>query len=199
MLSLKQGSGLVALARKSISYYFASGILLSETPFESSFKEKQGCFVSLHSFPKNELKGCVGFPLPVMPLWQACIQASVSAAFEDSRFSVLKISELSKTLIEVSVLSKPEELKCKKEELPEKVKVGKHGLIVSKGFNSGLLLPQVAQSFNWSSAEFLEQCCLKAGLPSDSWKKPSCKIETFEAQVFKEETPEGKVVEEKLC
>jgi len=198
MLSLQQGTVLVMLARKSISYFSATQTFLSEKPSEKFFEQKFGVFVSLHSFPKKDLRGCIGFPLPVMPLWTACIQAAVSAAFEDSRFPPLKASELSSIIVEVSVLSKPEELKCGKQQLLKKIKIGKHGLIVRKGFQSGLLLPQVPAEWNWSSLHFLEQCCLKAGLPQNAWKEEDCVIETFEAQVFKEEKPEGKIIEEKL-
>ena len=195
MLSLKQGSRLVSLARKSISYFLATGKHLVEKPDEKVFSESQGVFVSLHSFPENSLRGCVGFPLPVMPLWQACIKASISAAFEDNRFAPLQSSELDSTIIEVSVLSKPMTFVCSKEKLSEKVLPGKHGLIVSQGFNSGLFLPQVCVEQGWQPLQFLENCCLKAGLPSSSWKTKECKVEYFTAQIFKEEEPKGKVVE----
>ena len=198
MLSLKQSELVVKLARESISYFFEKHSLLLEIPSESFLQEKQGVFVSLTSFPSKELRGCIGFSQPVMPLGKAVVQAAVSAAFEDPRFLPLEKRELGEIAIEVSVLSIPQEFKCKNEELPSKIIVGKHGLIVKNGFNSGLLLPQVPVEWNWNSLQFLEQCCLKAGLPKNAWKDSKTKGEFFTAQVFKEEKPEGKVVEEKF-
>lgn len=197
LLSLKQGSLLVSLARSSISSSFQNSS--AKIPPEKFLSEKLGVFVTLHSFPSLELRGCIGFPLPSFALGIAVSKAALSAAFEDPRFPPLEESELSSISFEVSVLSVPAKFACPSSELPSKIIVGKHGLIVSKGFNSGLLLPQVAPEWNWNSLQFLEQCCLKAGLPKSAWKDSACTVQHFEAQVFREEKPEGKVVEEKLA
>ena len=197
-LSLKQAEVLVALSRKSISFFFERRSLLSEIPSDSFLNEKLGVFVTLNSFPGNSLRGCIGFAMPVMPLGKAVVNAAAAAAFEDPRFEPLQKQELAKIVIEVSVLSKPQKFQIPNLSLSSKIVVGRHGLIVGNGFQSGLLLPQVPVEWGWSSLQFLGQCCLKAGLPKNAWKSESVKVDFFEAQVFREERPEGKVVEENL-
>ncbi len=198
MLSIQEGSSLVSLARRSAEYFIASGELLSEGPLGKAFLEKRGVFVSLHTYPSNDLRGCIGFPYPTMPLWNAVMQASVSAAFEDTRFPLLQASELGSIVFEVTVLSKPVEFKCKKGDLPEEVKIGEHGLIVEKGMNSGLLLPQVAVEFGWSPGDFLCECSRKAGLSKNAWKDKETRVSCFNGMVFSEEKPKGRVAEKKI-
>lgn len=187
---------LVSLSRSSISSSFENSPL--KIPSDSFLSEKLGVFVTLHSFPSMDLRGCIGFPLPSYPLGSAVQKAALAAAFEDPRFPPLEHEGLSSVIVEVSVLSKPVKFSCPNSELPSEIVVGKHGLIVSQGFSSGLLLPQVAPEWNWNSLQFLEQCCLKAGLPKSAWKDSSCIVQHFEAQVFREEKPGGKVIEERL-
>jgi uncharacterized protein (TIGR00296 family) len=189
-LSLSEGKELIGLARKSIKYFFASGKVLREIA-PKKFSEKQGVFVSLHEF-SGELRGCIGFTTPTMPLWNAVIEAAVSAAFNDFRFNPLKLEELEEILIEVSVLTVPEEIKGEKEKIPEKIEIGEDGLIVKMNGNSGLLLPQVAVEWKWNPEEFLEQTCVKAGLEKNSWKEKTCKIFKFQGQIFKEKKPNNK-------
>jgi len=193
--SLSDGKELLKLARKSISFAMASAARLSETTEKKRFQEKRGCFVTLNTFPDKELRGCIGYPYPTMPLWNAVIDAAAQAAFKDPRFPPLKAEELEKVLLEISVLTLPEEIKGNNKELPEKVQVGEDGLIVQMGGRSGLLLPQVPREFNWDSEEFLKQCCQKAGLPPAAWMQSDCKAFKFQAQVFSEKTPEGEVEE----
>lgn len=195
--SLKEGKELIELARKSIKYFFAAGAIMKDAAPEK-FSEKQGVFVSLHD-EFGELRGCIGFPFPVMPLWNAVIEASVSAAFNDPRFKPMEIKELEKVNLEISVLSIPKEIKGKKSEVPEKIKIGEDGLIVKMNGNSGILLPQVAQEWKWHSKEFLEQTCIKAGLNKEDWKKKTCEILKFQAQIFKEEKGKGKEVKNSQC
>jgi len=193
-LSIKEAEELIKLARKSIKYFFASGRMMKELA-PKKYSEKQGVFVTLHEFPSNELRGCIGFPNPVIPLWNAVIEASVLAGFNDPRFNELKSDELKKIVIELSVLSVPEEIKEKKEKIPEKIRIGRDGLIVDLNGASGLLLPQVATEWKWNSKQFLEETCIKAGLEKEDWKKKTCKILKFQAQIFREKKPEGKIQE----
>lgn len=125
------------------------------------------------------LRGCIGFPYPVKPLAEAVQEAAVGAALQDPRFPPLRAEELSALEIEISVLTPPKSLE------PSQVKVGVHGLIVSRGGRSGLLLPQVAMEYGWDAPTFLAQTCLKAGLPKDAWRKDA-ELSAFEAQVFSE-------------
>lgn len=190
-LKLKEGKELIELARKSINYFFASGSVMKDVA-PKKFSEKQGVFVTLNGFPSKELRGCIGFPYPIMALWNAVIEASVSAGFNDPRFNALELEEMEKIVIEISVLSVPQEIKGDKELIPKKIETGKDGLIIKMNRKSGILLPQVAKEWKWSSEKFLEETCIKAGLEKDSWKEKECKIFKFQAQIFSEKKPKGK-------
>jgi len=195
-LSIEEAGQLAALARKAISYYLATGNILKDLPVEEKFKENRGVFVTLKTFPEQKLRGCIGLPYPITSLWQGVIQAAVSAAFNDPRFPPLKEEELDKLVVEISVLTLPKPINCSKKELPEKINIGKDGLIVKKGERSGLLLPQVATEEELSPKEFLELTCRKALLPETAWMSSSCTVLKFQAQVFREKEPQGKVFEE---
>lgn len=196
MLTLEQGTILVKLARRSIKAFFdKKEIQLKKS--EKEFTQKQGVFVTLHSYPRKQLRGCIGLPYPILPLGKAIVEAAKSAAFNDPRFFPLIKEELSKVIIEISVLTVPEEIRCKPAELPAKIKIGKDGLICSYSSYSGLLLPQVATEQKWNTKKFLEQTCFKAGLPTATWLKPECRFYRFQAQIFCEEKPKGKIIERK--
>ncbi|NDB63395.1 MAG: TIGR00296 family protein, partial [Nitrosopumilaceae archaeon] len=120
-------------------------------------------------------------------------------ATEDPRFSPVDKSELNEITFEVTILTPPEEIMINdKSKLPEKIKVGKDGLIIKQGHNSGLLLPQVPVEYGWNEQEFLSHTCQKAGLPSDCWMQKQTKVYSFEGIIFKEENPNGKIIREKL-
>ena len=129
----------------------------------------------------GELRGCIGYPLPVKPLYQAVMEMAVAAATEDYRFHPLSPDELDQLSIEISVLTRP-----KKVNRTEEIIVGRHGIIISKGYNQGLLLPQVPVEYGWDLETYLSHGCLKAGLPPDEWRR-GVNIEVFEAQVFSED------------
>jgi len=199
-ISLEDGRFLVRLARKAIEAYLESGQGIKiqpppETP--KSLWKSGGVFVTLNARGKeryDSLRGCIGFPYPILPLVKATVEAAIAAATEDPRFYPLSQDELSSVVIEVSVLSEPVEVEVqKRDELPSKVRVGEHGLIVQRGTLSGLLLPQVAVEYKWTSEEFLEETCVKAGLSPDAWMESGTKVLTFTADVFAEEEPGGEV------
>ena len=175
-----------------------------DTP--AALYDKRGVFVTLEKIVvtpdglrKRELRGCIGFPEPVLPLVEATIKAAIAAAFHDPRFTPLMQAELPSIVFEVSVLTKPELLKVENpKELPRKIKIGKHGLIIERGFFKGLLLPQVAVEYEWTEEEFLNQACLKAGLPSRTWMMPGTNVYVFGAQIFAELEPNGEIIERKL-
>jgi AmmeMemoRadiSam system protein A len=169
---------LLGLARRSIEHYFETGEHLQAPAKEAWLKEKRGAFVTLKA--GEELRGCVGYPLPYKPLAETVIEMAAAAASQDFRFNPLTPEELAGTRIEISVLSLPEPVKD-----PKEVEVGRHGIIVAKGGRRGLLLPQVPIEQKWDRETFLRHGCLKAGLGPDEWKK-GAKIEVFTAQVFSE-------------
>ena len=166
------------LARQAIAHYFKTGSSLRTPIKEGPLKEKRGAFVTLTV--AGDLRGCIGYPLPVKPLDETIIEMAVAAASQDTRFDPLARREMDRLRIEISVLGLPEPLAS-----PADVEVGRHGIIVSKDFNRGLLLPQVPVEHGWDRETYLRHGCLKAGLGPDEWKERA-KIEVFTAQVFSE-------------
>jgi uncharacterized protein len=196
-LSLKEGEFLIRLARNTVKTYLETGKVVKapeNTP--NKLFEQCGVFVTINSLKGGEkkLRGCIGYPYPTSPLVEAVIDSAVSAATRDPRFYPLSLVELGNVVFEVSVLTPPEEVEVENpKEYLANIKVGEDGLIVEKGFNKGLLLPQVPVEWEWCEEEFLCQCCVKAGLPPDSWLTKDAKIYKFQAIVFEEETPQGEV------
>jgi len=148
------------------------------------FGEKRGVFVTIKR--GGNLRGCIGLPYPIKPLGEAIVEAAVSAALEDPRFPPVSRSELADLDLEVTVLTVPRPLECPPQERPACVEVGKHGLIVSGLGTGGLLLPQVPTEYGWTSREFLDQTCVKAGLRPGCWRRNDVAVQTFEGQIFEE-------------
>jgi uncharacterized protein len=196
-LSDEEGKFLIELARKTVKTYLETGKTLK--PPENTPKrlfENCGVFVTINTVNRNrkDLRGCIGYPYPTNPLVEAVIDNAVNAATQDPRFEPLGKEELDHIVFEVTVLTPPETVTVEKpEEYIKKIKVGEHGLIVEKGFHKGLLLPQVPVEWGWCEEEFLCQCCVKAGLPPDSWLAKGAKIYRFRGIVFEEEKPNGDV------
>ena len=140
-------------------------------------KQKSGAFVTLKKH--GRLRGCIGYIEARKPLYKTVAEMAAAAAFNDPRFPPLKPDELTHINLEISVLSPLKEIKDIRE-----IKVGVHGLYITKGYHSGLLLPQVAMEYKWDSLTFLEETCYKAGLRPDAWKDKDTKIYIFSADVF---------------
>ena len=193
MLSLEQGRKLIKLARDSISSYFSKKELKVMDDIRKEFGERRGVFVTLNK--ESHLRGCIGFSDAVYPLYDAIVKAARSAAFSDPRFPRVDKEEFHDISIEVSVLTPPKLIEVRNpEDLAKKIEIGKDGLIVIGTFNSGLLLPQVAVEYKWDTKTFLNQTCVKAGLPADSWHDfGSCRVYKFQSQVFSEDMPNGNV------
>jgi uncharacterized protein (TIGR00296 family) len=196
-LSLEEGKFLVGLARKAVKTYLEIGktVRAPENTPEKLFA-RCGVFVTINMLKngKKNLRGCIGYPYPTNPLVEAVIDSAVNAATQDPRFCPLLIGELGKVVFEISVLTPPEVIEVENpKEYTSKIKVGEDGLIVEKGSNKGLLLPQVPVEWGWREEEFLCQCCIKTGLSPDSWLIKGAKIYKFQAIVFAEKTPQGEV------
>ncbi len=199
MYSIDDGELAVRLARSRLEM----ALLGKESPnveIPDIFKAKSGVFVTLNTHPKGELRGCIGFPEPVMPLIQALEDAVISAATRDPRFPPVKSEELDHITVEVSLLTPPMLIKVKKpKEYPKHIVVGRDGLIIERGMRRGLLLPQVATENKWNSKTFLENLCWKAGLAPATWLEPLVKIYRFEGEVFHETSPGGPVLPKRLA
>ena len=181
-LTEKNKTDLIKLVKLTIanSLNIDSNIDTDELNFDDGiFREKFGAFVTLHK--NGNLRGCIGYIEGIKPLKETIEDMAVSAAFSDPRFDPVSENEYDDIDVEISILTPITDVKN-----VDEIEVGKDGLIISHGFNRGLLLPQVATEQNWDRDTFLRHTCLKAGLPPDSWKNENVKIEKFSAFVFGE-------------
>jgi hypothetical protein len=195
-LTFEEGKYLVKLARKAIEVKLKTGGSFRPLDILEKMRESRGVFVTLNKVEGtgHRLRGCIGFPYPEKPLMEALIDAAISAAFRDPRFSPVSIDEMSSIVVEVSVLTLPELIQVEKPDMYlDYIEVGKTGLIVSRGHFRGLLLPQVPLEWGWDAEEFLTQCCLKARLPPDSWLTPDTQVFQFQAIIFSEESPNSSI------
>ena len=172
---------LLAIARQSIA-----AVLGGRAPewkageLDDVLRHRAGAFVTLKTH-EGDLRGCIGSIRAVDPLYKAVVSSAISAAFRDPRFVPLHAGELEQLDLEISVMG-PIEVVID----IENIVVGRDGLIVSRDRYAGLLLPQVAAEYCWDRETFLQQTCVKAGLPPDAWRAEGCRIEKFSAVVFGE-------------
>jgi uncharacterized protein len=146
-----------------------------EAPFPPHLSDPRGVFTTLYL--DGNLRGCVGYALPVAPLYRAVCETARAAAFEDSRFLPVSEQEAPRLQVSLSVLSRLFPIQA------EQVEIGRHGLVICLGGRRGLLLPQVPIEYDWDRQTFIEQTCRKAGLPFDAWRKGAT-LEAFTAEVF---------------
>jgi AmmeMemoRadiSam system protein A len=146
---------LLRLARGALDAAVRNGRLPEAEACSPALTEKRGAFVTIHK--AGRLRGCIGYIEALKPLHQTVAECAVAAALRDPRFDPVEPEELPLLRLEISALSPFEEIS------PEKIEVGRHGLMVSQGWQRGLLLPQVATEWNWDRERFLEETCLKAG------------------------------------
>lgn len=165
------------IAQTAIAARVAGKPLPPLPPLTPALKEKRGAFVTLHL--DHQLRGCIGTIEPIKPLAEVVQEMAVAAAFQDPRFPPLSAKELDRIDLEISVLTPLVQVSD-----PQEIEVGRHGLVVERGYRRGLLLPQVATEYHWDRQTFLEHTCLKAGLPPDAWRDPQTRIYRFGAEVF---------------
>jgi len=193
MLTLEEGRLAVHLAREALTGYTEKKKIIQPQGLPPVFEEKRGVFVTLHE--DGDLRGCIGYPQPIMPLCKAIVDSAINAGSRDPRFPSVRPGELGRIEMEVTILTQPEAYTQPKKKLPVLVVIGRDGLIVSRGPYSGLLLPQVAPEWGFDSLEFLSQTCVKAGLPPDAWLEEETEVSHFQAQIFAEVAPEREVFE----
>jgi AmmeMemoRadiSam system protein A len=138
-----------------------------------------GAFVTIHN--KGDLRGCIGNITASTPLWKTVLNMALEASARDPRFPPVNTRELDDIDIEISALSPLWRIND-----IDEIEVGTHGILIKKGFNQGLLLPQVATENGFDRTNFLEHTCLKAGLPRNCYRDESCEILIFSATVFGE-------------
>jgi AmmeMemoRadiSam system protein A len=175
---------LLALARESIASKLENRKPQYEERHSPVLQQQCGAFVTLHkkeSSGAHNLRGCIGRMTANLPLEETVRVMAREAAFGDPRFPPLKSGELEQCHIEISALS-PMTV-CPD---PRDVEVGVHGLYLTRGGRSGVLLPQVPVEQGWNQKEYLDYICVKAGLPPESYNAPDATLYTFTAVVFAE-------------
>jgi len=181
MLNSEQKKKLLNIARKTMESYVKEGKIPEFEESDPALMRQEGAFVTLHK--KGELKGCIGNIVGSQPLWLTVRDMAIESSTHDQRFDPVTPDELKDIKIEISVLSEPKRVQNINE-----IKMGVHGVIVRRGSNGGVFLPQVATETGWSRDEFLSNLCAhKAGLPADAWKDKNTELYSFTAQVFGEE------------
>lgn len=176
-LSPQERETLKTAARRSLEATVKGARFTCPEAATERLRAKRGVFITLTL--DGTLRGCIGYVRPYKPLIAAVWEMTESAAMRDARFIPVEAAEVDNLEIEITILSP-----LKKLTNPDDVLVGRHGLVISRGRMSGVLLPQVPVENNWDREEFLSQTCVKAGLPEESWRDPDTTIEVFTAEVF---------------
>ncbi len=153
--------------------------------YDPILNKSMGGFVTLH---KNSLlRGCIGYILPINPVYKTIINNAYNAAYSDPRFTPVKPEEFDEIKIEISILTEPVTIKFESSaELLMRLKPGLHGVIIKKNYHSATFLPQVWDQLT-SKEDFLSHLCIKAGLREDEWRNiEGLEVEVYQAQVFSE-------------
>ncbi len=177
-LSATERAALLGIARGAILAHLgvAPGPPL---PASGALGEPRGAFVTL--YVEGELRGCIGTFRPQGSLASTVARMAVAAASDDPRFAPLGAGEVAGLGVAISVLGPTRPIAD-----PRTVEIGRQGLLVSRGFHRGTLLPKVAVEHGWGAEEFLKHTCLKAGLPPRAWEEPDVTVEVFDAEEFGE-------------
>ena len=179
-LDESQRKGLLGIARRALDGYLGAGKIPPEEWARGKLAAPGAAFVTLTK--NGRLRGCIGYTEAVAPLFKVVQECAVAAATEDPRFPPVSPDELSSLRVEISVLTPLALIR------PEEVEVGRHGLMIAQGRRRGLLLPQVPVEWGWDRETFLDQTCVKAGLPPSAWRRGAT-LWAFTAEVFGEEEP----------
>lgn len=181
MLNKSEASILLEIAREAILHQ-VQGQNYSPTPLEGkTLNERSGCFVTIKR--DGQLRGCIGNFQARQPLYREVAQMAAASATEDPRFQAMSPAELDDFTLELTVLSPLEKI-----EDTNQIEIGRHGIYIEKGVHRGVLLPQVATEHGWDRITFLQQTCLKAGLPGDAWQAADADIYIFSGQIVAEES-----------
>jgi AmmeMemoRadiSam system protein A len=175
-LSEDERQDLLHLALRAVTEAVSRGQIVADIPSGGILSQRSGVFVTLHV--GKRLRGCIGVVDPEEPLGDSVVRCAASAALQDSRFPAMRPDELSDLQIEISLLSPPLPIRL------EEIEIGRHGLLISRGHQRGLLLPQVAVEHHLSAEQFLAETCRKAQLPPDAWRDADANLFGFTCEVF---------------
>jgi AmmeMemoRadiSam system protein A len=169
---------LLEVARSVLTAAVERRDFLENLPTSEILQRPAGAFVTLRR--RGRLRGCMGQLASGEPLVRVVAHCAKSSALEDPRFEPVRPQEVAELEIELSVLSPLFEISL------NQIEIGKHGLLIGRGLQRGVLLPQVAAEFRWTAERFLEETCTKAGIERDAWKHPDTRVEAFTAEIFSE-------------
>ncbi len=180
-LNKRDQAELLKIVRQSVETAVRQHTLLEPvaSPKSDFLLDERGAFVTLTK--RGEVRGCIGYVSALKPLYMTVRDVAVFAAMRDPRFPPVAPAELGALKYEISVLSPLRRVTDSKQ-----IQIGRHGLLVKKGNREGVLLPQVPVEQGWNRQTFLEQVCLKAGLPPNAWKDEDTDLFMFTALVFGE-------------
>ena len=177
-LNIEEQRELLKLARLTAESYLKTYKRPDVSYTNDRLTKNCGAFVTLNK--NHRLRGCIGYILPLKPLYQTIIENTVNALVNDPRFKPVTFDELNDIVIEISVLTPPVEIKSYK-----KIELGKHGIILKKAGRQAVFLPQVPVEQHWDLEMTLNQLNMKAELAPAAWKDANFSV--FSAQVFSEE------------
>jgi len=179
-LSEEDKEVLLNMARKTIECK-VKGEKLPEFKVDAPIlKENRGAFVTIKEH--GQLRGCIGYIEAIKPLYITVQEMAEAAALHDPRFPPVTPEELDKLELEISVLTPLRKIKDINE-----IEIGKHGILLKKGYHQGVFLPQVATEQGWDRITFLEELCYKAGVyDKNCWKEKDAELYIYSADVFTE-------------
>lgn len=197
MYSDEEGALSVRIAREAVEAH-ASGRAMQSFTVPARFEEKAGVFVTLSLYPSAELRGCIGYPQPLYPLFKALVK-SAEEACEDPRFPPLGADEIDRVTVEVNLLTPPQRIEVRRpKEYLKAIELGQDGLEIRYATARGVFLPAVPVAQGWDVETYLMELCIKAGLTPDTWLDDDARIYKFRSAVFGEVEPRGAVVRRNL-
>lgn len=179
MLTEQESSILLSIAREAITCQTRGENYRPAPREEKALNRRSGCFVTIKR--QGRLRGCIGNFQSRQPLYREVAEMAMASASQDPRFASLQETELGDISLEITVLSPLEKI-----DAIERIEIGTHGIYIEKGFNRGVLLPQVAVEHGWDRTTFLQQTCIKAGLSGDAWQFPDAEIYIFSGLIISE-------------
>jgi hypothetical protein len=202
----EEGVFLVKLARESLEYRLEHGEELPEPDeYPPNLQNNSGIFVTLRRYGISHgetLRGCIGMIEAREPIIQGAIHMAIAAGLDDPRFPPVKKSELDNLVFEITAMTVPALLAGEGPKDLDAIRgaivIGRDGLIMARGWQRGLFLPQVPVEQGWDIDTYLNENCRKAGLPYGAWKEPYSSIYTFTGEIFEEEEPRGNIVRKVL-
>lgn len=176
MLTAADAEVLLKIAREAITRQVRGERYTPAPREEKKLNERAGCFVTIKK--NGQLRGCIGNFQSQRPLYRDVAEMAAASATEDPRFPPMRDCDLESFELEITVLSP-----LRKIGAVEEIEIGVHGLYIEKGYNRGVLLPQVATEQGWDRDTFLRQTCIKAGLGAEDWRHPEAAIYIFSGQI----------------